>query len=99
MDMAPRVSALASEGSEMDTATALSPVNAAVPAARNEGWKTLSIVIPVYYNAGSLPGLAEEIARFEKELESRQFRLELIFVNDGSADESLTELLKIKQAR
>jgi hypothetical protein len=45
--------------------------------------KTLSAVIPVYFNAESLPSLLAEIGAVEKELLSRSVRLELIFVNDG----------------
>jgi glycosyltransferase involved in cell wall biosynthesis len=61
--------------------------------------KTLSVVTPVYFNAGSLPVLFDEISAVEKELLSRGVDLELIFVNDGSGDNSLRELLKIKRAR
>jgi dolichol-phosphate mannosyltransferase len=59
----------------------------------------LTIVIPVYYNAGSLPHLFQELRNVEQKLQLRDFALELIFVNDGSGDESLAELLKIKTAR
>jgi polyisoprenyl-phosphate glycosyltransferase len=69
------------------------------PLAETGGWRTLSIVVPVYFNSQSLPLFAKEVESFEKELEARQFRLELIFVNDGSTDESLAELVKIKEAR
>jgi glycosyltransferase involved in cell wall biosynthesis len=61
--------------------------------------KTLSVVIPVYYNAESLPELFGEISVVEKELLGRGVELELIFVDDGSGDNSLEELLKIKRAR
>jgi len=61
--------------------------------------KTLSVVIPVYYNAKSLPELFAELGVFEKELDSRSLELELIFVNDGSGDDSLKQLLRIKKAR
>jgi dolichol-phosphate mannosyltransferase len=65
----------------------------------NVGWKTLSVIVPVYYNGQSLPSLAQEIERFERELEKREFRLELIFVNDGSGDDSLIQLLRLKTDR
>ena len=61
--------------------------------------KTLSVVIYVYFNAESLPVLFDEIRAVEKELLGRGVELELIFVNDGSGDNSLEELLKIKRAR
>jgi dolichol-phosphate mannosyltransferase len=61
--------------------------------------KILSVVCPVYFNAESLPSLFDEISALEKELLSRGVGLELIFVNDGSGDKSLEELLKIKRAR
>jgi dolichol-phosphate mannosyltransferase len=40
-----------------------------------------------------------ELQGFEQELQNRGVTLELIFVNDGSGDKSLPELLKIKGAR
>jgi glycosyltransferase involved in cell wall biosynthesis len=61
--------------------------------------KTLSVVVPVYFNADSLPALFDEIEEFERELFARGVGLELIFVNDGSSDNSLEELLKIKRKR
>ncbi len=61
--------------------------------------KTVSLVIPVYYNAGSLPLLFTELQKVEGQLHERDCELELIFVDDGSGDESIIELLKIKQQR
>ena len=61
--------------------------------------KTLSVIIPVYFNADSLPGLLDEISEMESSLAEKGLDLELIFVNDGSGDNSLDELLKIKRAR
>lgn len=61
--------------------------------------KKLSIVVPVYFNAGSLPALFEEMARVEEQLAERQVELELIFVDDGSKDESLSRLLEFKKQR
>jgi dolichol-phosphate mannosyltransferase len=62
--------------------------------------KKLSVVIPVYYNEGSLPDLFTELQRMEAELQkSRDMELELIFVDDGSGDNSFAELMKIKQRR
>jgi glycosyltransferase involved in cell wall biosynthesis len=61
--------------------------------------KTLSIVVPVYFNEGSLPRLFEELKTVEQELGERDIHLELIFVDDGSGDGSLDELVKIKHKR
>lgn len=62
--------------------------------------KKLSVVIPVYYNEGSLPGLLAELTRVENELKSsRGIELEIIFVDDGSGDNSFGELMKIKEQR
>ncbi len=57
------------------------------------------MIIPVYYNAGSLPDLFTELRNVETQLAERNVDLELIFVNDGSGDDSLAELLAIKRAR
>jgi dolichol-phosphate mannosyltransferase len=61
--------------------------------------KTLSIIIPVYYNEESLPFLFEALQKLEQNLLQREVALELIFVDDGSGDHSFVELMKIKQAR
>lgn len=61
--------------------------------------KRLSTVVPVYYNEQSLPVLFKELVEVEQQLEQKGLELELIFVDDGSGDSSLAELLKIKQQR
>lgn len=61
--------------------------------------KTLTIIVPVYFNAPSLPILFEKLRTVEAELMHKSVAVELIFVDDGSKDNSLDELLKIKQAR
>ena len=61
--------------------------------------KTVSVVVPVYYNAESLPLLFAELQKVEGQLHERDCAMELIFVDDGSGDESLIELMKIKQQR
>lgn len=65
----------------------------------NETSKKLSIIVPVYYNAESLPILFEKLLAIEQQLQLRNIALELIFVDDGSGDNSLQELLKLKQQR
>jgi len=61
--------------------------------------RTLSIVVPVYYNAESLPHLFEALALLEAGLAEREVGLELIFVDDGSGDNSLQVLLDFKARR
>lgn len=61
--------------------------------------KKISVVVPVYYNAGSLPRLFDELARVEEQLAGRGVDLELIFVDDGSGDESLQRLLELRERR
>lgn len=61
--------------------------------------RTVSVIVPVYYNAESLPLLFVELQKVERQLLDRDCALELIFVDDGSGDESLIELMKIKQQR
>lgn len=62
--------------------------------------KKLSVVIPVYYNEGSLPDLFAELMRVEDILlRTRNIEMELIFVDDGSGDSSFAELMKIKKQR
>jgi dolichol-phosphate mannosyltransferase len=59
----------------------------------------VSVVIPVYMNASSLPELFDALRAVEASLAQRALGLQLVFVDDGSSDESLGELLKIKAAR
>ncbi len=61
--------------------------------------KKISIITPVYYNEGSLPLLYNELQKLESNLFKKDVALELIFVDDGSGDNSFIELLKIKRAR
>lgn len=64
-----------------------------------EQTKKLSVVVPVYFNEGSLPPLFEKLSSIEATLLKKNIEMELIFVDDGSGDRSLEELLKIKQQR
>lgn len=59
--------------------------------------KKLSIVIPVYFNALSLNSLYQALIALEQRLLSVGVSVELIFVDDGSGDDSLKELLEIKK--
>ena len=59
----------------------------------------VSIIIPVYYNEESLPLLFNELSAIESNLNGQGMEMELIFVDDGSGDQSLIELLKIKKQR
>lgn len=61
--------------------------------------RCISVVVPVYFNAGSLPGLFVALGNVEELLRVRELDLQLIFVDDGSGDESFLELMKIKAAR
>ncbi len=62
--------------------------------------KIVSVVVPVYYNAESLPFLLERLQAVERTLVERHaVSLQLIFVNDGSRDGSQAALLKIKSIR
>ena len=60
---------------------------------------TVSVVVPVYFNEGSLGELADALAVVETELAALGLALELIFVDDGSGDASLQALLAIKHRR
>jgi len=55
----------------------------------------VSVVVPVYFNAGSLPALAE---RLRAVAASADFDLEAIFVDDGSKDESWERIGDIVRA-
>lgn len=61
--------------------------------------KTVSVVVPVYYNAESLPHLFAALRDVESQLGELGCALELIFVDDGSGDSSFAELLAIRQQR
>jgi dolichol-phosphate mannosyltransferase len=55
----------------------------------------ISVVVPVYFNAESLPRLAE---RLREVAEGADFELEAIFVDDGSGDESWSQVQAISAA-
>jgi len=59
----------------------------------------ISVIVPVYFNEGSLPPLADALADVERSLAERGLRLQLVFVDDGSKDASHRVLLDIKARR
>lgn len=61
--------------------------------------KRVSVVVPVYFNAESLPLLFDALREVEAELGERGCALELIFVDDGSGDNSLEILLALRARR
>jgi dolichol-phosphate mannosyltransferase len=76
-------------------AAAVAPAGAAAPG--GAGPKRLSVVIPVYWNEGSLPALEDGLVWLEARLAERGMTLEVIAVNDGSGDASLEGLLAIRE--
>jgi dolichol-phosphate mannosyltransferase len=59
----------------------------------------ITVITPVYFNEESIAPLFVELTKVEHVLAEKGHTLELIFVDDGSGDNSLRELLKIKQHR
>ena len=59
----------------------------------------LSIVVPVYFNEGSLDELATELISVENSLTEIGIQLELLFIDDGSRDKSLDRLHDIRARR
>lgn len=59
--------------------------------------KKVSVIVPVYCNYESLPLLFQEILQVEVLLQERDVSLELIFVDDGSKDDSLMRLIEFKE--
>ena len=61
--------------------------------------KKISVVIPVYCAADTLHSLYDEFCKIEQDLLDAETELELIFVDDGSTDDTLLTLLDIKKLR
>jgi dolichol-phosphate mannosyltransferase len=61
--------------------------------------RTLSVVVPVFANEASLGPLFEQIRVVESRLAEMGLALELIFVDDGSRDNSFAEILRIRDRR
>jgi dolichol-phosphate mannosyltransferase len=58
--------------------------------------KKISIIVPVYCNELSLFELNNRLLKLKKKLRDLQINTEIIFVDDGSHDNSFSTLLKIK---
>lgn len=56
--------------------------------------KTIDFIIPVYQNEGSLVSTYENI---KKEFKNLDYQLNIIFINDGSYDQSKMEILELKK--
>ncbi len=65
----------------------------------NTPGRTLSVVVPVFGNEASLGPLFEQIRVVESRLAEMGLALELIFVDDGSPDNSYAEILRIRDQR
>ena len=62
--------------------------------------QSLSLIVPVYFNEGSIPALYEEVKKLESDLlATHNMLLELIFIDDGSGDRSFEELMKVRSSR
>ncbi len=59
--------------------------------------KKISVIVPVYCNYESLPLLFQELLQVEIVLHEQDVSLELIFVDDGSKDDSLMRLVEFKE--
>jgi len=59
----------------------------------------VSVMTPVYFNEQSIQPLFVELTKVERALEAKGHTLEIIFVDDGSGDNSLAELLRVKEQR
>jgi dolichol-phosphate mannosyltransferase len=57
--------------------------------------KTISIVVPVYFNEPNLPDTVPQLLAVGEKLS--EYNLELVFVDDGSKDQSLTILLDYQE--
>jgi len=57
----------------------------------------ISIIIPVFNNQGSIKPLGVKLVEIKKILEQDNKNLEIVFVEDGSSDHSLEELINFKK--
>lgn len=61
------------------------------------GTRTVSVIVPVYDNEASIPALGEKLLWLEAALAAAAVAVEVIFVDDGSTDNSLRELLVVRE--
>jgi dolichol-phosphate mannosyltransferase len=61
--------------------------------------KTVSVIVPVFFNEESLPHLFGALREIESQLQTRGAAMQLIFVDDGSGDQSMSRLRQIKAER
>jgi dolichol-phosphate mannosyltransferase len=61
--------------------------------------RKISIVVPVYFNSGSLPDLFKAFQALKLRLAKKGLGTEFIFVDDGSGDGSLELLLRFRKGR
>ena len=59
-----------------------------------ESQRLISVIVPVHNEAANVPPVAREV---EEAL--RDFRFELVFVDDGSTDQTIVELEKLSQSK
>ena len=57
--------------------------------------KKFSIIIPVFFNEQNLPEIVPELLKLKEKLPA--YELELIFVDDGSKDQSLEILMNFQK--
>lgn len=57
--------------------------------------KLISIVVPAYNEEANIAAMYEKLM---EELESLPYRYEIMFINDGSSDNTLQEILKLAEA-
>ena len=57
--------------------------------------KKITILVPAYNEEESLPFLYERVSKIMNEVKDYEF--ELLFVNDGSKDNTLNEIKKLRE--
>ena len=57
----------------------------------------ISVIIPVFNNQTSIRPLGIKLIEISKSLEQHNSKLEIVFVEDGSSDDSLQELINFKK--
>jgi glycosyltransferase involved in cell wall biosynthesis len=78
----------------LQTSTGIEPVSRSLPESTPVPTLDLSIVIPVYNEAGSLPELCTELVTVLSELD---LRYEILAVDDGSRDDSVAVLRRLQE--